>query len=469
MAYTDQLVETSKLDLDDELGPYKDFMPIVQLLATEVEYIRENNEPLLESFEYERLARAYYSHELTRIFVRTRKSTANQVDGLSWLITRDSRFSASITDRDTGGPQINISVGLIHSLTDLALRAACSENFCNPLPGDPMFEFRWRGGKTRELHTNVKPLSRFRDYSPAYIGYGSTIPEALTAEQLNLQNVGVTPFVSRIPVDPNRLQLAQNLIRIALTWVFLHEEAHAVLNHLEEVSSGSVNSERPEQMEQEADAYASERTFSTYIEDDTAFECLGIGLKGDLRWRINLVSSAIALAMTGIVTNETVTFGGENHPPAEVRLLRAALSVMGVFSGDALTYRGNSSHDFSNTHPVRQTSDIFALNAYDYIGNMVWDFITVDELLRDQFGIKNFSGQDRIFKDDYSAILIATALARRAEGRLSPKGKISQLVSFFARDDELETMFTELSKRYRVGVKDLKKDWRRVVSLVSTV
>jgi len=258
-------------------------------------------------------------------------------------LTEDAKVDAFL-DTGAGCPRVRISEGLCLALDDALLSALCVLGFFTArLKADDLPEVYPIGACGAESH------DRYFDYSRTNVSSSDELPGALT---------------SHIPLNPIRLAQVDLLLSFAMRWVFLHEQAHWLLGHVEwlraegdwpdnqldEVlfldSDRGPNSDDRYCLELQADALATELLFASGLSDDivtsqwvsryrgalVAYGGHRLSFAADLadredRFHMLLLASSISCLLFEL-RREKRRRGSGSHPPPATRLLNIFMSAL---------------------------------------------------------------------------------------------------------------------------------------------
>ena len=83
----------------------------------------------------------------------------------SYNVLPELEFGAEVHILSEKEITVNVNLGVLFCLQDLALRACSAETFFNPHPGDHDFELAWQGSRCRAPLQTFPPRLRYWDYS----------------------------------------------------------------------------------------------------------------------------------------------------------------------------------------------------------------------------------------------------------------------------------------------------------------
>lgn len=130
-------------------------------------------------------------------------------------------FHAEVMPTLTGEVELLMSTGTFFSLQDLFYRLSCSADFFSLVPEEGNIEL-WTGTDCAWLVTSgpYHPTNRYLDYTPAEV------------TQFLSRTLSST-FFSAVPIDAERLELAEFLFEVGVGFILLHEEGHYCNGHLQ--------------------------------------------------------------------------------------------------------------------------------------------------------------------------------------------------------------------------------------------
>lgn len=457
-AFQKHLYQTSKQNLIDRAGSFYELLPPYLLLSTEAKLGHELGSAIFDANEYQRLTKAYYEHQLDRIFIQTRTpgDCADPIN-LSWKISDDPDFFA-YANADSGRAEIEISIGTIHALQDLAWRAVSSENFFSVRP----YDHRQHAAVSRflcyEPESPWVPKHRYLDYTPQENDTPETREYLEYARAHGIEPDVTTLFYRKLPMSKERLALAHAMVKIALTWMFCHEEAHLRLGHLSPEFTDNWREQHCVAMEWQADRSACMKVLSIFLEDNTALSFLHSDLATSHVWRLRLISSSVGLAVSLLDRDHLFQGASEEHPPAKLRLVQLMRQTIRIFEDD---FEALQKHEFETSLGVMVELARFdgpLGRSYHLIEGALWDVFSVLELLDIEVKIRDRASEHIMLDNDAGSHVLALAIAWRIDGKLSLNGGRIDLLS---HEDKrfLAGFFLELSERYSVPMKKIMEMW----------
>jgi len=225
----------------------------------------------------------------------------------SYNVLPELEFGAEVHILSEKEITVNVNLGVLFCLQDLALRACSAETFFNPHPGDHDFELAWQGSRCRAPLQTFPPRLRYWDYS-------TTGPQIDPRLFDIWQATGTTPkssedipwigrFIRKAPADPERLELAVAMMHVALTWIVLHEEAHFRQGHLlyrersrREDPNFIYTPDMSRAFEFQADKDATDGVASIFFRS-IWHQALPDYARRDWSWLMRFVSTAVGLAI----------------------------------------------------------------------------------------------------------------------------------------------------------------------------
>jgi hypothetical protein len=275
-------------------------------------------------------------------------------------LSEDAKVDAFL-NTGAGSPRVRVSKGLCLALDDALLSSLCVLGFFTArLQADDLPEVYPIGACGAENH------DRYFDYSRTNVSSSDDLPGALT---------------SHIPLDPVRLAQVDLLLSFAMQWVFLHEQAHWLLGHVEWLrdEGGWANTQLDEALfldsdrgpdsddryclELQADAFATELMFASGLSDDivksqwisryrealVAYGGHRLSFAADLgdredRFHMLLLASSISCLLFEL-RREKRRGGSGSHPPPASRLLNIFMSALETW-GDVEEFEKASEQSF---------------------------------------------------------------------------------------------------------------------------
>ncbi len=364
---------------------------------------------------YEGYVKSYLIGEIQRIFSATRSDLQTNREfthSIEFKTTSEKHaFAKSEIDSDRR-LKITISLGLFHALQDCCLRAFSAQEFFNDLDALAKGEGQyWRGGKTLELGdmTDEKPNARYFDYAL------EALPSPIRLDwQEEFSKVGV--YIKKIPLDDERVQAARIALDIGLFFLFLHEENHFILGHLDYIEDYFSSRELDEfsfllehddspftELEPEISKVFEWQADRQAVRDVMSFwrgvdlqELLPDYAKNSSPWRVHLVTSAIGLVMLVLDRARLQLGDAEGYPPVRVRFCSSIQAISAeLLHGELLpVLRDNGSEVFIST----------LLEHIQAIGNAIYDVSIAREMINEDEPL-NSEDQDPIVRERKGALV----------------------------------------------------------------
>lgn len=465
-AHVRRMLMDSRHRLDAEAGPLSGLYPPSTILRLELQALGVSGHAPLGDAEYARLTRAYFAHELTNIYARTR-SPGDYADpiNLSWHLSDSPAFCAeAIADEETA--EIHISLGTIHALHDLALRALSSENFYNPENQSSLAVARWQGGPCFIHISPWQPSIPYLDYTPVL----NSAPEAQEIVQIataeGWEPSDISRFARKMPLDKERTALADAMVKIALTWIFCHEEAHLRLGHLSPEVSDEWRATNIIAMEWQADRSAALRTIEFYMRETIQLGALHTTLATSHIWRLRFIASSIGLAIALLDRYHMVTGQTGGHPSAKLRLSQLMRCVMRASSDHIKSLNRYEPALFEKTAAelgifVRHPAGL----AFHLIEGSLWDTFIILELLDIEVPAGDRTEEYIGLTNEASANMYAQAFAWDFTGKteliygdiLLPESVLDR--AWFS------ALSNDLSKKWSIPLRKVEKSWIEASSI----
>ena len=152
-------------------------------------------------------------------------------------VSENLQLDAKVTITGESSIVTTISRGAYLSLQDLALRCASSENFFNALDRDPEYLEGWKGSSCRAPLLTHHPVARYFDYNISHTSIAPKLHQIWSLTGMNIPESTRLPwiglFIKKLPMDNERLLLAQFILQVGISWIALHEEEHFRQGHLQ--------------------------------------------------------------------------------------------------------------------------------------------------------------------------------------------------------------------------------------------
>lgn len=258
------------------------------------------------------------------------------------LINNNLKFGAScfITDDQFN---LRFPIGIVFAADDYFLRLTCNDSFLSK-------EFDQKGKQVKkwtgttcvwpERSGELYPTLRYLNYQPKVIlDSVEIIKDNLTKTGLNNPSF-LSLFYSGIPYeDPNRLGLSANLVDIALTWAYLHEEGHYIDGHLHYMSiknnipgidepsldnnmvsfSDNFNLLNRKAMERRADQYAFRRILEIFSQKRSLIHKQDSYFREN-RWMLRMITVAACCMILVLHKNCEINGTSKIYPSPQTRI-----------------------------------------------------------------------------------------------------------------------------------------------------
>jgi len=204
------------------LEPYTKKSARFKLIETELLNITKSNSNIDDSCYLSSL-KEDLDNLLTHLFVISRHSEPTELTHkLYFQSENDLTFDATISIKNQNEVVSKISYGLLLAIDDLFFRLAANQDF---------FSFGFNDGKHQFDGCQCRWFDVAEDIPHPFIRYFSY--EHQKDNLFPRPNASfLTRFYSVIPLDGQRLQLANFMTNIALLWIMMHEEAHYCRGHV---------------------------------------------------------------------------------------------------------------------------------------------------------------------------------------------------------------------------------------------
>lgn len=285
---------------------------------------------------------AHFSNSAIEYAYKTTRYRRPDAHEINVELGNSMELSASIQSHRSYFANIDLSLGCLLALYDVCMRATSAQDFLNAdLQKRTKGNDFWPGNYTIEhdVNTMFQVQHRYFDYN-LKLGSGNT-------NQIN-NNVSL-PFVRKFPIDLGRVMLAERLFLDATRWIFLHEESHYRLGHLDflrsvgrekadtriqlseyrlEIGSGDVMDTRPI-VEWQADRAASQICADLTLWNEPLFaEMFPSYLQLKEMWQVRYL--LVSMGVSSIVLDEGRFHNGQptNYPTVKARLCTMMTSAL---------------------------------------------------------------------------------------------------------------------------------------------